>query len=496
MRTERALRRKKPILSYAICAALILSVLLGGVLPNSPLLAFQRPISAESEWLKISNCKAFNNWVGKYGGSNKKSRSQITAAKNKFCPQKTVKAKPKPKPKPAQPARSARTNSNTRSRGSRSNSASSSQISNARLNSASGPELYQFALNEERRRDGVRARGLFRRSCEAEYALACHKLGKSYWGPENNQAFYNKDQQKGTAYEENACLLSVTQNLSSKYSYCFNAAILKSFTGRITSSTPPAVRRYYEFSGRKLKIDECASWPSLCTMLGQAYLLGQGGKGDLREARRLLVPACDARVSNACNYAGLSYTNYSDRNYPLGIKYIERSCSFGNLDGCRNARIFHSLAFYKQLSPEKARFYFEKSFAKGTVISKEINKFSCKGNAAEQCRVLGLGYVKSNPRNYAYAASLFRRACEEKDYQGCGERAKLYEYGTGVRRDYNIAFGLYKTACDKGFSASCSGLARLYRNKRSGYYSPANAARYSRRASCLSSGVRKASCQR
>lgn len=76
-----------------------------------------------------------------------------------------------------------------------------------------------------------------------------------------------------------------------------------------------------------------------CTEYAEALMLGNSDERD-REGMRILERACSAKVSSACSYLGLCYTEglhgvpYNPGSQMLGLKYYEKSCDLGRGPAC------------------------------------------------------------------------------------------------------------------------------------------------------------------
>lgn len=64
-------------------------------------------------------------------------------------------------------------------------------------------------------------------------------------------------------------------------------------------------------------------------------------------------------------------------------------------------------------------------------------------------------------QDYAKAAELFEKACNEGDAWGCYVLGNMYEYGRGVRQNNQTALEYYGKACDLGDQLGCENYAKL-----------------------------------
>lgn len=64
--------------------------------------------------------------------------------------------------------------------------------------------------------------------------------------------------------------------------------------------------------------------------------------------------------------------------------------------------------------------------------------------------------------SYSDAATLFEKACNSGNAQGCFQLGALYEKGSGVAQNKYKAVALYTQACNGGESHGCSNMAMTY----------------------------------
>ena len=89
---------------------------------------------------------------------------------------------------------------------------------------------------------------------------------------------------------------------------------------------------------------------------------------------------------------------------------------------------------------------------------------ACDGGELEGCVSLGVlieegrGVTEEEGR----AATLYTRACEAGIVRACGNLAGLHLRGAGVPKDEVRAVALYKTACDGGHRVACETLCTLF----------------------------------
>ena len=64
--------------------------------------------------------------------------------------------------------------------------------------------------------------------------------------------------------------------------------------------------------------------------------------------------------------------------------------------------------------------------------------------------------------NVKQAVSLYKQQCNRDDGEACGALGRLYQNGTGVRRDSKQAIKLYQKGCSLNDGLSCALLGQMY----------------------------------
>ena len=75
---------------------------------------------------------------------------------------------------------------------------------------------------------------------------------------------------------------------------------------------------------------------------------------------------------------------------------------------------------------------------------------------------LNAGVAMAKKGNYVEAFSLFNKACEEGDANGCLGVGLMYMYAIGTNGDTKKAMYFYKKACSGGNALACSNLGSIY----------------------------------
>lgn len=66
-------------------------------------------------------------------------------------------------------------------------------------------------------------------------------------------------------------------------------------------------------------------------------------------------------------------------------------------------------------------------------------------------------------KNYVVAASLYRKSCDDGDFQGCNDIGYMYENGLGVSKNIKTAREYYVKACEGGWGGACYNIKLLGR---------------------------------
>jgi TPR repeat protein len=64
-------------------------------------------------------------------------------------------------------------------------------------------------------------------------------------------------------------------------------------------------------------------------------------------------------------------------------------------------------------------------------------------------------------QDYSQAATLYSKACNEGDAEGCSDIGNLYRFGVGVAKDSAKAKELLKRSCDEGSQRGCARLKAM-----------------------------------
>jgi len=276
-------------------------------------------------------------------------------------------------------------------------------------------------------KDHKKARSLFRKACDGNYAAACSALGMMYHLGQGGTvdfegafALYKKGCDEGDA-------LGCTQ-LGSLYE-----------TGKgIAAVDFGEARRLY------LKGCDGQNWYG-CYKLGTLNEFGIGASPDLYKARSLYTQACDKKVGAACQQLGLLYANGKgvSKNDYIAFNNYEKACDVLHYPGCTSLGHAYSGGKGTKKNLYTAKYYF---------------KTSCDGGSLWGCVGLAMAYEFGNGvrRNYSKAFELYQRACDANVSGGCDGLGWLYRDGKGVSRNRATARSFFKKGCELGNQSSCS----------------------------------------
>jgi len=108
-------------------------------------------------------------------------------------------------------------------------------------------------------------------------------------------------------------------------------------------------------------------------------------------------------------------------------------------------------------------FYSGQAYAKGTIVTKDINKAfdffskSCDLGYTSGCMIVGSSYYygRDVKKDYNKAQEMFQTACKQGDANGCFLLGSMYDLGQGIKRDVKKAKQFYINACGYGSEMAC-----------------------------------------
>ncbi|AKV00998.1 hypothetical protein AKJ09_07661 [Labilithrix luteola] len=182
-----------------------------------------------------------------------------------------------------------------------------------------------------------------------------------------------------------------------------------------------------------------------CTILGRSYMVGRGIAADRKRARALFEKACAGKVVQAC--ARLGEFVYGDGDHDGGRKLLLDACSAGWSQACDT---LGKLALASNGDKPVDVF--------------AMFKRSCLGGDPEGCWSLGSLFWDGITvrQNDAEALNYFQLACTGGARFGCVSLAHAIDEGRGTPSDPTRAVELLLSSCDRGFSDACSAASAFY----------------------------------
>lgn len=179
-----------------------------------------------------------------------------------------------------------------------------------------------------------------------------------------------------------------------------------------------------------------------CNSLGVLLESGRGGSVDLEGAVRLYEKACTTtNEPYACTNLAEKLREGSGiaRDEPRAAHLLDQTCAHGHTRGCH--AVMNALP------------------RNGTSIEwmngrRAIFAAGCDAGATSGCLYWG-SVLEHTDKNLSAAASLYERACEGGEPDGCAWHADLLYDGRGVTKDLAKAQAQYDKACTLGNARSC-----------------------------------------
>jgi TPR repeat protein/CHAT domain-containing protein len=155
--------------------------------------------------------------------------------------------------------------------------------------------------------------------------------------------------------------------------------------------------------------------------------------------------ACENGNADACNQAGLRYSNGQDvrEDEFRATELYLRACDLGHAWGCYNAGCQYWAGDGAEADDPTALPLFEAA---------------CEQDIGDACDLAGLLLVQGEgvELDHARGVELYLRACDLDSATGCGNAALNFKEGTGVAQDLARALELYEKACDLEDGEACN----------------------------------------
>lgn len=190
-------------------------------------------------------------------------------------------------------------------------------------------------------------------------------------------------------------------------------------------------------------------------------------EADYVQARRLYKRA-DEVFPTARTLLGLGATELGLRRYAISIVHLDAAthASVEPLDGNLIAEASRLKMLAQQgsepKSPAKPRS--QLGIEEGVSSALSLYQRACDGGNLDGCTSLGVAYAMGRgiAQNNERARELFTQTCNAGDYRGCTNLGLAYESGSGVAKDFRAAYLLHRKACDGKYLPGCSNLASLF----------------------------------
>ena len=124
-------------------------------------------------------------------------------------------------------------------------------------------------------------------------------------------------------------------------------------------------------------------------------------------------------------------------DYAVASRLFERACDLGEVDGCRVAIAMHGGVF------ARAPFDGNRQY--------ELVERACDLGHGASCRWLGARGAWDDARTFEYR----KRACRERDANGCYDLSQAYSIGRGLRGNPSEEGARYERGCDLGSTQRC-----------------------------------------
>ena len=196
-----------------------------------------------------------------------------------------------------------------------------------------------------------------------------------------------------------------------------------------------------------------------------------------------LIFAIMALVCGVCSaYAGeMQEMVCGDKNLSYCIKHFDRQCSAKNHGACRIVGDLH----YEQKQYSESKKYYElvcdKANSKDSYQLELINGglgnkvpaiISMKLACGELARYYyeGLGVRQ----DFAKALQYYKKACGLGNADSCTKAGGSYLFGKGTKKDFKLAKSYYEKACEMESAVGCFGLGVMYHVYHGGKSVPQN----------------------
>ena len=146
---------------------------------------------------------------------------------------------------------------------------------------------------------------------------------------------------------------------------------------------------------------------------------------------------CDAKNYLACEFVGLLH--WEQKQYGESKKYYELVCDKANSKDSFQVELIDG------------------NLSKKAHIIKTIK---------ETCGELAKHYYNGwgVRQDYGKALHYFKKACDLGNAQSCALAGGAYDFGKGTKKDYKLAKSYYEKSCELEYAGGCALLGLMYKN--------------------------------
>lgn len=254
------------------------------------------------------------------------------------------------------------------------------------------------------------------------------------------------------------------------------ARTLRLAAAALLLAAAPARAQEAESAEVRQEKSACPLRPSACTRLGERALTGDGLPQSANLAAVYFEQACDAEPPDGFACARLGALHLEGRGVERSVEQartrFKEACAQRVRDGCeRLAALDRGRAGRAGGAADDVDAWCAPDDpscgAPRSDRERTLDRLTARCDEGETAACVSLGRALLEPgpeRDPERAASLFERACDADDRQGCAYLAWCHESGAGVEggKDGARAATLYERSCDAGFAYACASLARLH----------------------------------
>jgi TPR repeat protein len=368
---------------------------------------------------------------------------------------------------------------------------------------------YRTANGSGTQKDGATALKFWDRACQGDYADGCTQAGKTYDAGD----LITQDHSRAFEYFRLGCVRGAGESCA------WAGDLLAAGTDGTGYKKPDQALTYYDESCKDGWVVACSVAgdyyrdgagthadprkaidrytrgcdgvdgdlaPTACESLGKLRYNGQGGPKDIGSALISLARACKYGRGQTCYWLdGLAKEgNYGDDAKQLVTSTLEDSCAAkepveeacvalsqllgqGGYSVAKNERrSFQLVDDSCKRGAEAACLAVAGAYASGTGVvanagkAQEMYGALCDKGVSSAC--VQLGSILSEQGKKEQAVTLYQRACDDGDGQGCNAVGFAHYTAQGARWDVVLASKGYQKACELGDATGCTNVGELY----------------------------------